>query len=156
MSLATIYRYYGDKEGLLFAFVEVWLADLGGRVDQALLGLESPREKIRKTLWVHLDYYERNPKVGRVIFLTVPMQTWITTERFGRREFALSLMGVIKDGQRDGSINADLPVQITLDFIVGGFARAFIMWQYRGCQTSLTSQFNPMFQILWLGLEART
>lgn len=154
MSLHTIYRYFGDKEGLLFAFIDDWLIDLRNEVAKALQGLESPREKLRKTLWCHLDYYQRNPKVGRALFMTVPMHTWMRTETFARRDFIALLIGVIREGQKSGAISAAVPVQTILDLLVGALIRAFVMWQYRQEEYALTEQLDPLFRLLWNGLSA--
>jgi len=69
---ATIYRHFKSKEQLLFWFVDLWLADLIERIIDHLQGLEEIREKIRKIVWLQLDFYNRNPQVGRIIMTTVP------------------------------------------------------------------------------------
>lgn len=152
MSLHTIYRHFGDKEKLLFAFIDDWLIDLRDEVAKALKGLESPREKLRKTLWCHLDYYQRNPKVGRALFMTVPMHTWMDTETFARRDFITLLIGVIREGQKDGAITNAIPIQTILDLLVGALVRAFVMWQYRKEEYALTEQLDPLFRLLWNGM----
>lgn len=153
MSLHTIYRHFGDKEGLLFAFIDDWLVELRDEVSKALQGLESPREKLRKTLWCHLDYYQRNPKVGRALFMTVPMHTWMSTETFARRDFIAMLIGVVREGQKSGAILETIPIQAILDLLVGALIRAFVMWQYRQEEYSLTEQLDPLFRLLWGGLS---
>lgn len=153
MSLHTIYRHFRDKEGLLFAFIDDWLIDLRDEVGKALQGLESPREKLRKTLWCHLDYYQRNPKVGRALFMTVPMHTWMKTETFARRDFIALLIGVIREGQAGGHISPAIPIQTILDLLVGALIRAFVMWQYRHEEYDLTDQLDPLFRLLWDGLS---
>ena len=156
MSLQTIYRYFGDKEKLLFAFIDDWLVDLRDEVAKALQGLESPREKLRKALWCHLDYYQRNPKVGRALFMTVPMHTWMSTETFARREFVGMLMGVIREGQKDGAITEEIPIRVILDLLIGALVRAFVMWQYRGGEYALVDQLDPLFRLLWSGMTAQS
>ena len=153
MSLHTIYRHFGDKERLLFAFIDDWLVELRDEVCKALQGLESPREKLRKTLWCHLDYYQRNPKVGRALFMTVPMHTWMSTETFARRDFIAMLIGVVREGQKSGAILETIPIQAILDLLVGALIRAFVMWQYRQEEYSLTEQLDPLFRLLWGGLS---
>lgn len=153
MSLHTIYRYFGDKEKLLFAFIDDWLVTLRDEVTLALQGLESPREKLRKALWCHLDYYERNPKVGRALFMTVPMHTWMSTETFARRDFIAMLVAVIREGQDSGTITESIPMQTIIDLLVGALVRAFVMWQYRKEEYALTGQLDPLFRLLWGGIS---
>ena len=153
MSLHTIYRHFGDKEKLLFAFIDDWLVDLRDEVAIALQGLESPREKLRKALWCHLDYYQRNPKVGRALFMTVPMHTWMSTETFARRDFIGMLIGVLREGQKSGAISDAISIQTILDLLVGALVRAFVMWQYRREEYSLIEQLDPLFRLLWGGIR---
>ena len=43
---ATLYAAFGSKEGLIRAYLQGRLADRQGRVNRALAGVESPRERI--------------------------------------------------------------------------------------------------------------
>ena len=43
-------------------------------------------EKMRKVLWLQLDYYERNPGLARIIFMTLPMNTWMADETFKQKK----------------------------------------------------------------------
>lgn len=153
MSLHTIYRHFGTKEKLLFAFIDDWLIDLRDEVARSLQGLESPREKLRKALWCHLDYYQRNPKVGRALFMTVPMHTWMNTETFARRDFIAMLVTVIREGQASGAITEKVAIQPIIDLLVGALVRAFVMWQYRNEEYALTDQLDPLFRLLWGGIS---
>jgi len=78
----TIYKYYGSKEKFLFAFVDEWLGELVARIIDHLQGLEEIKEKLRKAFWVQLDYYERNPDLGRIILMTIPLTTWMADQTF--------------------------------------------------------------------------
>lgn len=67
VSLQTIYKYYGDKETLLFACLDVWLGDLAARMIEHLRGIENYKDRLRKVFWVMLEYFESNPDVARII-----------------------------------------------------------------------------------------
>ena len=103
ISFTTIYKHYGSKEGLLFAFLNDWLGVLTDRMVDHLQGIEDLKEKLRKFFWVQLDYYEKNPGVGRIIFMTVPITTWMTDKTFAQEK----MIGLFMDnpaprsGQRD-------------------------------------------------------
>ena len=60
VSFATIYKYYGNKERLVFAFVDIWMGSLTDRIIDHLQGMADLKEKLRKTFWLQLDYYENN------------------------------------------------------------------------------------------------
>ena len=77
LSLGTIYKYFESKEVLLFTFLEIWLGDLTDRIIDHLQGMEDAEEKIRKIVWIQLEYYERHPGIAKIVFITVPLQTWM-------------------------------------------------------------------------------
>ncbi|MEJ2158802.1 MAG: TetR/AcrR family transcriptional regulator [Desulfobacteraceae bacterium] len=85
VSFSTIYKHYGSKERLVFAYVDIWLGKLTERIVDHLQGIENLKEKMRKVLWLQLDYYERNPHLGRILFMTFPWPPGWPMKLFSRR-----------------------------------------------------------------------
>ena len=155
MSFATIYKYFGDKEHLLFEFISEWLGELRLRLVDGMQGLQSPREKLRKCLWIHLQYYEENPGVARAIFMSVPLQTWMQDETFVQADFFVPMLALVKKAQQEGAIDPALqPVQV-IDFFIGAIQRTVVMWEYRQRRYRLTDQFETLFGMLWCGISPR-
>lgn len=153
ISFSTIYNYFGSKEKLLFAFVDVYLGKLTDRIIDHLQGIEDLKEKMRKVLWVQLDYYERHPALGRILFMTVPMQTWIADETFVQKKMFDLFMDVLKQGQANGMLNNQVPTGVLLDLIMGFVQRSFFMWVFRGQRYSLSGDANSKFEMIWRGLS---
>ncbi|HET6789776.1 MAG TPA: TetR/AcrR family transcriptional regulator, partial [Aquabacterium sp.] len=63
VSLQTIYKYFGSKEVLVYAMLDVMLGRLAERMIDHLQGIDDARERLRKTCWVTLDYMDRHPAV---------------------------------------------------------------------------------------------
>jgi AcrR family transcriptional regulator len=105
VSFSTIYKHYGSKERLVFAFVDVWLGKLTERIYDHLQGIEDLKEKMRKVLWLQLDYYERNPGLARIIFMTLPMETWMADETFKQKKMINLYLEVMRNGQKAGQLN---------------------------------------------------
>lgn len=152
MSFATIYKYFGDKERLLFAFASEWLGDLRRRLDDGVEGLESPREKLRKYLWIHLRYFEENPDVGRVLFMAIPLQRWMRDETFVQSDFFRPMLHLVKQAQADGIIDDSVQAFQVIDFFVGAVQRSIVMWEYRERCYGLTEQFDRLFKMFWSGI----
>ena len=155
MSFTTIYKYYGGKEGLLFSFIDSWLQELRDKVMSEISGQHEVAEKIRAALRCYFEFYEANPKVGKVVFMTVPMQTWMKTDMFDRRGPIGLLEEVLRTAQAEGVTSNAIPVLLATDSLVGAFSRAFIMWQHRGCCYSFTGQLPALFDLFWQGLQPR-
>jgi AcrR family transcriptional regulator len=153
VSFSTIYKHYGSKERLVFAFVDVWLGKLTDRIYDHLQGIEDLKEKMRKVLWLQLDYYERNPGLARIIFMTLPMKTWMADETFKQKKMIHLYLEVMRNGQKEGRLNPNVRAGVLLDFMLGTVQRAFTMWISRGQQGRLTDQANMLFEMVWQAIS---
>ena len=153
ISFSTIYKHYGSKERLVFAFVDVWLGELTDRIIDHLQGIEDLKEKMRKVLWLQLDYYERNPGLGRIIFMTLPMKTWMADETFRQKKMINMYLDVLRKGQQGGALNSKVRAGVLLDFMLGIVQRSFCMWVSRGQKESLSGQSNVLFEMIWRAIS---
>ena len=153
VSFSTIYKHYGSKERLVFAFVDVWLGKLTERIYDHLQGIEDLKEKMRKVLWLQLDYYERNPGLARIIFMTLPMKTWMADETFKQKKMINMYLEVMRNGQKEGVLNPNVRAGVLLDFMLGTVQRAFTMWISRGQQGRLTDQATMLFEMVWRAIS---
>ena len=149
VSFTTIYKHYGSKERLLFSFVDIWLGKLTERIIDHLQGIEDLKEKMRKVYWLQLDYYERHQGLGKILFMTLPMQTWMSDQSFRQKRMINLYLEVLKKGQAEGILNPHVRAGVLLDFMLGSVQRAFFMWVSRGQQESLAGQSQVLFDMVW-------
>ena len=154
VSLATIYKYYGDKEKLVFTLIDDFMKDLTERLIDHLSGIENLKEKMRKVFWVQLDYYERHPDLGRILFLTIPYKKWMFDKTYPQKKMFNILLEVIRQGQKEGILNGDVRPGVLIDFMWGLIHRSFTMWIYRGKRESLTGNANILFEMLWRSISS--
>ena len=154
VSFTTIYKHYGSKERLLFSVVDVWLGKLTERISDHLQGIEDLKEKMRKVLWLQLDYYERHQELGKILFMTLPMQTWMADGTFRQKRMINLYLEVLKKGQAEGILNPHVRAGILLDFMLGIVQRAFVMWVSRGRQGRLSAQTQVLFDMIWRAIAA--
>ena len=152
VSFTTIYKHYGSKERLVFAFVDVWMGKLTDRIVDHLQGIEDLKEKLRKVFWLQLDYYERHVGLGRIVFMTLPMNTWMADKTFAQPRMMGLMIDVLRQGQKEGILNPEVRAGTLLDFLMGFVQRSFFMWILRGQQESLSAQANDMFEMVWRGM----
>lgn len=153
ISFTTIYKYYGSKEGLVFGFIDNSLSKLSERVTDHLQGMEDVKEKLRKVFWLQLDYYERNPGVGRILFLTVPYEKWMADKTYKQKKMFDIFLDVIRQGQNEGILNPHVRAGTLIDLMYGFIHRHFTMWLYRGRKESLVGNNNVLFEMLWRGIS---
>ena len=148
----TIYKHYESKERLVFAFVDIWMGKLTDRIIDHLQGIEDLKEKLRKVFWLQLDYYERHEGLGRIVFMTLPMKTWMADESFEQQRMMALMIDVLSEGQQKGILNSEVRAGTLLDFFMGFVQRSFFMWILRGKNESLAGQANLMFEMVWRGM----
>ncbi len=154
ISLQTLYKYYGNKENVLFASLETWLATLAQRMLDHLQGIENYRDRLRKVFWVLLDYFERNPEVAQIILSSVYLNTWRDDDTFRQPELMSVFLDVIREGRAAGVLTTEVDEVEISDFIWGVANRNVAMWLMRGRRDSLTDKSGALFDMLWRAIAS--
>lgn len=158
VSLQTIYKYYGNKETLLFASLDTWLGELAGRMIDHLRGIENYKDRLRKVFWLMLDYFENNPQVAQIIMSSVYLNTWRRDDTFRQPELMSIFLKVLGEGRAQGVFNDEVDEKDLLDFFLGVATRKITMWLVRGRKDSLSAKAPLLFEMLWRAIardEAR-
>lgn len=153
IGLNTIYLHYESKEKLLFSFVDEWIQTLDNKLIEHLQGLEDIKEKIRKTIWVILDYYEKNPDIGTIVIMTVPFKTWAADNTFKQKDMSVRVINLFREGQDKGILNPDISPEIMFDVLYGIMHRAVYIWLYLNRKEKLTSNAGAYFDMIWRAIE---
>lgn len=155
MSFATIYRHFGDKEALLFWFINDWFRDLYPYAVQPLTDGWPLREALFECLRRHMEFYDKHPKVGRIVFMTVPLDRWMRDESYHQHEVMRTLLQAMAAGQARGELRPDVSPVAMLDAFTGLFNRSFLMWEYRRRKAPLVEKAQETFNLLWGGIGAQ-
>ncbi|HIV71822.1 MAG TPA: TetR/AcrR family transcriptional regulator [Candidatus Aquabacterium excrementipullorum] len=153
VSLQTIYKYFGSKEVLVYAMLDVMLGRLAERMIDHLQGIDDARERLRKTCWVTLDYMDKHPAVMMLLFTAVPITRHRNIRIYESPDLMGSFLSVFKDGQERGVLNNKVSSKILLDVFMGVVGRVVLMHIVRGEQRSLIDQFDELFGILWRAMS---
>lgn len=154
VSLQTIYKYFGSKEALVYAMLDVMLGRLAERMIDHLQGIDDARERLRKTCWVTLDYMDKQPAVMLLMFTAVPVSRHKNIGIYESPELMGAFLGVFKDGQARGVLNSRVSSKVLLDVFMGMMGRVVLMHIVRGEKRPLTEQFDELFHILWRAMSA--
>lgn len=154
VSLQTIYKYFGSKEALVYAMLDVMLGRLAERMIDHLQGIEDVRERLRKTLWVTLDYMDKEPAVMMLLFTAVPVSRHRNIRIYESPDLMSAFQGVLKDGQARGVLNSQVSSKILLDVFMGIVGRVVLMHIVRGEKRPLIDQFDELFHIVWRAMSA--
>jgi TetR/AcrR family transcriptional regulator, repressor of fatR-cypB operon len=149
VSLQTIYKYYGSKEALLFSTLDGQMQRLGERMLDHLQGIEVFKERMRKTFWVCLDFFEKNPRVLQILLSSVYINTWRKQGNYENRPFFSTFMKVLAEGRANGVLTDEVDEKTLLDFIYGVIQRTVQAWVVRGMKDPPTRQANVLFEMMW-------
>ena len=154
VSLQTIYKYFGSKEVLVYAMLDVMLGRLAERMIDHLQGIDDARERLRKTFWVTLDYMDKHPAVMMLLFTAVPVSRHQNIRIYESPELMTAFLGVFKDGQARGVLNRRVSAKVLLDVFMGIIGRVVLMHIVRREKQPLIGQFDGLFHIVWRALSA--
>ncbi len=149
MSFGTIYKYYKNKNHLLFSFIQYWFSILQDRIRDHMQGIEDTREKLRKLVWVQLDFMERNEDIGRIIWIRTPHSAWMADEAYEANPLLEIILEILREGQAKGVIDSSIRTALCVHLIVSSTSWAFIDWVYRGKERRLTDELQPIFEVIW-------
>ena len=149
VSLQTIYKYYGSKEALLFSTLDAQLQRLAARMIDHLQGIEAYKERLRKTFWVALDFFEKNPRVLQILMSSVYINTWRRSGNYEHRPLFSVFIKVLAEGRARGVLTSEVDEKALLDFIYGVIQRTVQAWVVRGMKDPPTRQANVLFEMLW-------
>jgi len=153
VSLQTIYKYFGSKEVLVYAMLDVMLGRLAERMLDHLQGIDDVRERLRKTCWVTLDYMDKHPAVILLLFTAVPVSRHSQIAIYESPELMGAFRGVLKDGQARGVLNNTVSSKVLLDVFMGILGRVILMHIVRGERRPLIEQFDEFFNIVWRAMS---
>lgn len=153
-SLQTLYRYYGDerlgsKEALLNACLHHGLEQLAERMLDHLAGIDTFRDRLSKVFWVVLDFFDRNPQMGRMMINSVYPGRWGSDTTSGQQRLTELFLSGLREGQEAGILNDQVTTPILLDFFYGVLLRIAQMHLLRGRSGRMTDQHGVLFDMLW-------
>ena len=152
VSLQTLYKYFGDKQTVLYAIMDRVLARLAVRMMDHLQGIDSVKERLRKTLWVCLDFVDSQPDAVMVL-------SAVSTSRFRNiaiyenKELLNAFMSVFADGQSRGVLNDSVPLYILFDVFMGFITRLGLMHITRQTPAPINDNFDALFGMLWRSMS---
>ena len=118
---SSIYRYFKNKEDLLFSVAEENLRLGGEALMHHLEGIVDPVSRLRKVIWYSLHYNETHQDFSRLILFDCRSnKNFMNHPAFGYIRRSLGLMrGILQDGVKEGLFREDLHVPVVRDAING-------------------------------------
>lgn len=149
VSLQTLYKYFGDKQTLIYTILDRVLGRLAARMMDHLQGIDSVQERLRKTLWVCLDFVDSHPEAVMVLSTAVPVSRYRNIAIYENKELLGAFLNVLVDGQQRGVLNDEVPLYILFDVFMGFISRLGLMHIIRQTPRPINEDFDVLFGMLW-------
>ena len=152
VSLQTLYKYFGDKQTVLYTIMDLVLGRLAARMMDHLQGIDSIEDRLRKTLWVCLDFVDTQPDAVMVLS-KVSIARFHNIAIYKNKELINAFLSVLEDGQKRGVLVDTVPLHILFDVFMGFVSRLGIMQNIRQADTPLNANFDVLFGMLWRSMS---
>ncbi|UCF67031.1 MAG: TetR/AcrR family transcriptional regulator, partial [Acidobacteriota bacterium] len=126
----TVYLYFDGKERLLTAIFEELMTRFMDLARAALRPIEGAPAKLRRVLELHLENMGANRSLATVFQIEI-RHTGRFMETFSRghlRDYFQLIAGILIEGQREGSVRADLDPWFATKCIFGVVDEAVTDW----------------------------
>ena len=154
---ALIYKYFGDKRGLLHQVLKEYLEEYFSRFEQDLKGIKGSLNKLRKQIWGHINVYATNRVFARILLLEVrSYPDYYRSETYELvKKYSNLLLDIIEEGVGEGEIRGDVPPKFLRQVILGGIEHLCltgVIFQREISQDDLTEDFC---KLLFDGIRPR-
>ncbi|HPL63594.1 MAG TPA: TetR/AcrR family transcriptional regulator [Syntrophales bacterium] len=119
---ALIYKYFGDKRGLLHHVLGEFLDIHFEQLKADLKGIKGALNKLTTLIRAHIHLYETNRIVAKILLLEVRNYPgYFESESYKQvRRYSRTLVKIIEEGRSRGEIRTDIPVGTIRQAILGG------------------------------------
>jgi TetR/AcrR family fatty acid metabolism transcriptional regulator len=152
----TIYLYFRNKEDILVKLFDEVMAEHVRQVRAAVRALPTTKERLRAIAERHLDGLGRNRDLA-VVFQVELRQSTQFMERFTAswlKDYFALLNEVMEEGQKDGSLRADLPRKVATKAFFGALDEMVTSWIIGGKGYDLSQLAAPVVDLFLRGAVA--
>ncbi|MGH1372178.1 MAG: TetR/AcrR family transcriptional regulator [Cellvibrionaceae bacterium] len=120
----TIYKYFGNKDQLIFACIRPELARLNETLKHTSDDTPGTAlDTLKALISTFVGYYLRNRRLAEIVYMTIPARQWVIDPEFAQHETLSYFAQALKQGQTEGSIRTDANPEELLDLMAGAFGR---------------------------------
>ncbi len=129
VSPKTIYKYFGTKDQLIYSCIQPDMDELNQQL--AKIGRKTSLDASKKVVAIAkawCDFYMARHRLATVVFLRIPSAYWLSNPHFVQTAVIQANVQVLKEGQKAGLVNKDVPADVLLDMMTGASHRMMARW----------------------------
>jgi TetR/AcrR family fatty acid metabolism transcriptional regulator len=126
----TIYLYFKSKDDLLISLFEQQMSVVVRELNTALAGAKDPVDKLRRFIRAYVRLVQENRHGTEVITIELRQSAKFMKEYGNPRfaEFLKLLASVIDEGQKQGTLRADIPAPVAARALFGALDELALWW----------------------------
>jgi len=150
ISLGSIYKYFHSKDELAKTIATEKIRHILTGLEEHFIGMRGTLNKLRKMTWYYLSFYENNPGVAWILFISGSTKSWhespevwITIRQTGQQ-----LSRILKQGQEDGELRQDIDFRLAERMYFGTLHNLVELWLVHNRSYSITAwadSYTDMF-----------
>lgn len=129
VSPQTVYKYLGNKDGLLLACVEPLFEQLNEETRAAVEASSSDQALITGITETFFAFYAKHQATARIVFLNLPARYWVERESAAQADYQQLILQLLH--MRFSHVSSR-PEHL-LDAILGSGNRMMVRWLLEGC-----------------------
>ena len=156
MNSALLYKYYGDKRGLLHKLVSEGIDLYIQNLERDLKGIKGALNKLRKLIWVQFNTYRKDRVSARIFLLEVRNHhSYFESEGYQKiRKYTAIIKDILEEGVKNGEIRDDIPVWTIRQIIIGGIEHLTLLWAVAGKEFSEDKMTDDLCEVIFAGIKA--
>jgi TetR/AcrR family fatty acid metabolism transcriptional regulator len=152
---ALIYKYFKDKRDLLYQVLAEYMERYIVQAHHELNGIKGAFNKLRKTIWTHINVYATDRVFAKILMLEVrSFSDYYTSEPYRLvKEYSVLLSDIIEEGIANGEIRDDVPPSLMCQVILGGIEHVCLTRVIFSREIQPDAMTDDLTRIIFRGIE---
>jgi TetR/AcrR family fatty acid metabolism transcriptional regulator len=155
ISETTLYKYFTDKEDILFSIPSKLILEWNEFMYRALLFIKGAENRIRAIIYAYYLIYKENPAYSALVLQNLRnSERFMNTESYElTRQAARKLLETIKEGISSGEFRQDVDPYLVRHILLGTIEHVFQRWHLLNRSYELPDFIDPLLEIVFSGIR---
>lgn len=153
LSTATIYKYFNSKESLLTTVCAEIFPHIATRMDRSIEQRDSSEKNCKALFMALLSFYDENPSLPIVFFVTVPSKLWMQTGGWKAFEVIPVFKRIIIAGKKSKEIDDSINISTLMGLFYMHIQREVHIWYMAGQKWKMSDRVDLFFPYFWKSIE---
>ncbi len=152
----TLFEDFHTKRDLVFALLERDIEVYLDFLELQLRGIEGALNRIRKFIWSHLYTWRRRRFIARFLLLEIRQDPGFYESHAHNlmKRYDEDLIGLIREGIKEGSIREDVDVGMVRNVIFGGIEQTALHWALKEEPFDVDASTRQLCELVFRAIQA--